>query len=65
MEPTPKAKLTRKLAGDCDDATCPAVWETDDPAMVGVQGQYLAEPGVGLGDGEAVVLLPKALLSGL
>lgn len=58
-------ELTRKLAGTCDDATCPTVWETDDPAMVAVQGAHLAQPGVGLSEGEAVVLVPKTLLTGL
>ena len=58
-------ELTRKLAGDCDDATCPAVWETSDPATVAIQGQHLAEPGVSLGEGETVVLIPSALLERL
>ena len=55
----------RKLAGDCDDATCPAVWETSDPATVAIQGQHLAEPGVSLAEGETVVLIPRTLLDWL
>lgn len=30
-------RLTHKLSG-CEDKTCPAVWATDDPEMVAVQG---------------------------
>jgi hypothetical protein len=58
-------ELTRKLAGTCDDATCPAVWETSDPETVAIQGPHLAEPGVSLGEGETVVLIPRALLERL
>ena len=58
-------ELTRKLAGTCDDATCPTVWETSDPATVAIQGPRLAEPGVNLPEGEAVVLIPRALLDRL
>ena len=58
-------ELLRKLAGTCDDATCPAVWETSDPAMVAIQGPHLAEPGVSMAEGEAVVLIPRALLDRL
>jgi hypothetical protein len=58
-------ELTRKLSDRCDDATCPAVWETSDPATVAIQGQHLAEPGVRLADGETVVLIPRSLLEGL
>ena len=62
-------RITRKLAG-CDDGTCPAVWETDDPAVIGVQGaeladaQALASAGP-VPPGERVVLIPRALLEGL
>ena len=58
-------ELIRKLAGTCDDATCPAVWETSDPETVAIQGPHLAEPGVNLPEGEAVVLVPRTLLKQL
>jgi hypothetical protein len=58
-------ELIRKLAGTCDDATCPAVWETSDPETVAIQGPHLAEPGVSMSEGEAVVLIPRTLLKGL
>lgn len=58
-------ELIRKLAGTCDDATCPAVWETSDPATIAIQGQHLAEPGVSMAEGETVVLVPRALLERL
>ncbi len=57
------AQLTRKLAGDCAGNQCPAVYETDDPELVGVQGTLHLEPGTPAH--EAVVLVPRRLLEGL
>lgn len=58
--------LTRKLSG-CDDGTCPAVWATDDPDLVAVQGAVLtdatslAEAGP-IPAHERIVLVPRAIL---
>jgi hypothetical protein len=30
-------KITRKTAGNCEDKTCPAVWDTTDPDWVGIR----------------------------
>ena len=61
-------RLTRKLSG-CDDGTCPAIWDTDDPQLVAVQGAILTDPQarVDLGEipaHEQVVLLPRKILDG-
>jgi hypothetical protein len=59
-------RLTHKHSG-CDDGTCPAIWDTDDPETVGIQGpalvdlQALADLG-SIPDHERVVLLPRGLL---
>jgi hypothetical protein len=60
--------LTRKHR-DCNDGTCPAIWDTDDPAVVGVQGTILTDPAALADAGplpshEQVVLLPRSLLMG-
>jgi hypothetical protein len=58
-------RITRKH-GECSDGTCPAVYDTDDPEMVGVQGAILTDAQA-LGDigeipaHESVVLLPRSL----
>ena len=59
-------RLTRKH-GDCDDGTCPAIWDTDDPQLVAVQGAILTDPQAcaDLGEipaHEQVVLLPRKIL---
>lgn len=59
-------RLTRKLGG-CKDSTCPAIYETDDPAMVAVQGSRLTDAAAlsDLGtvpDHETVVLIPRHIL---
>ena len=59
-------RLTKKH-GDCDDATCPAIWDTDDPQLVAVQGPALTDPEARADLGqvpahEQVVLLPRAIL---
>jgi hypothetical protein len=58
-------RITRKH-GECSDGTCPAVYDTDDPAMVGVQGAILrdAQALADIGEipaHENVVLLPRSL----
>ena len=58
--------LTRKH-GDCDDGTCPAIWDTDDPQLVAVQGAILTDPQARADLGEIpaheqVVLLPRKIL---
>jgi len=58
-------RITRKH-GECSDGTCPAIYDTDDPEMVGVQGSVLTDTQA-LGDigeipaHESVVLLPRSL----
>ena len=50
--------------GVCNDGTCPAIWDTDDPALVGVQGAVtpVRPPGTPVPPGEQVVLIPRELL---
>jgi hypothetical protein len=60
-------RLMRKLAG-CEDKTCPAVWATDQPGMVAVQGAKIVTTDRGaaeIPDHEDVVLVPADLLFGL
>jgi hypothetical protein len=60
-------RLTRKLAG-CEDKSCPAVWGTDQPGMVAVQGAKIpaSERAVAeMPDHEDMVLIPADLLFGL
>jgi hypothetical protein len=59
-------RLTEKH-GTCDDGTCPAIWDTDDPALIAVQGSALVDPEARADLGEIpaheqVVLLPRTLL---
>jgi len=60
-------RLTRKYGDGCNDGTCPAIYDTDDPELVAVQGstlidrEALADLGPIPGH-EQVVLLPRALL---
>ena len=58
-------RITRKH-GECSDGTCPAVYDTDDPEMVGVQGAILTDAQALSDIGEipaheSVVLLPRRL----
>lgn len=59
-------RLTKKH-GDCDDGTCPAMWDTDDPELVAIRGavltdaEALADAGPGAAH-ERVVLLPRSIL---
>jgi hypothetical protein len=62
-------RLTRKLRG-CDNGPCPAVYETDDPDTLAVQGARLAgDADLGifgpLPGHETVVLVPREMLEGL
>ncbi len=59
-------QFTRKHSG-CNDGTCPAIWDTDDPDLIGVQGAapHSASrwpPGVQVPPHEQVVLVPRDLL---
>ncbi len=58
--------ITRKY-GTCNDGTCPAIWDTDDPELIGVQGTTLTDPQAVADLGripghEQVVLIPRDLL---
>jgi len=58
-------RITRKHGG-CSDGTCPAIYDTDDPEVVAVQGATLTDAqalqDVGQVPGhESVVLLPRSL----
>lgn len=62
-------RLTRKLAGGCDNGPCPAVYETDDPSVLAVQGAKLTVDADLGGHGpvpghETVVLVPRQMLLG-
>ncbi len=51
----------------CSDATCPAIYDTDDPEMIGVQGAVLTDPqALGeIGDvppHETEILPPRSLI---
>ena len=47
-------RVTRKLRSTCSDGDCPAIWETTDPAIIGVQGEDPSEPGR-----ERIVFVPR------
>ena len=51
-------RITRKLAGTCDDDNCPTVWETTDPGLIAVTGDDIG------GGGERTVLIPRPLWEG-
>jgi len=58
-------RITRKY-GTCSDGTCPTIFDTDDPEIVGVQGTVLTDAqalaAVGeIPEHESVVLLPRSL----
>jgi hypothetical protein len=58
-------RITRKH-GVCSDGTCPAIYDTDDPELVAVQGSTLTDAQAlsDLGElpgHESVVLLPRSL----
>jgi hypothetical protein len=61
------ARITRKMAGGCEDRSCPALWQTDDPELTGVTIR-LPQPGDDLTtagqdvQGEITGFVPTALL---
>jgi hypothetical protein len=63
-------RLTQKHSG-CDDGTCPAFYDTDDPTIVAIQGSELADPTAladlgllgGTSPDERVILVPRSLLT--
>lgn len=63
-------RIIGKLGDDgCSDGTCPALWTTDDPELVAVQGATLIDPqalaDVGEVPGhESLVIVPRSLLAG-
>jgi hypothetical protein len=62
--------LTRKIAGTgCEDKTCPAIWETDQPGTLAVQGARLMPAQRGALEGvpadEDLVLIPADILARL
>jgi hypothetical protein len=60
------ARITRKIS-DCEDRSCPALWETDDPERVGVTitlpgpGDDLTAAGPDV-PGEITGFIPRSLL---
>lgn len=58
-------KLT-KLADECEDGTCPAVWAIDDSGNIIVQGYRVSDPEaldtMALPETETAVRIPLALL---
>jgi len=61
-------RIIRKLTGDCPDGTCPAVYATDNPEVLAVQGTALTDPqaiadtGAPVPGHESIVLIPRAVL---
>jgi hypothetical protein len=58
-------RITRRHGG-CSDGTCPAIYDTDDPEVVAVQGATLTDAAalrdIGTVPGhEGVVLLPRRI----
>jgi len=55
-----------RIHRDCNDGTCPAILDTDDPALIGVQGAVLTDPQarseLQIPGHEQVVLIPRRLL---
>jgi hypothetical protein len=62
----PVARITKKI-GSCEDRSCPALWETDDPERVGVTitlpgpGDDLTAAGSDV-PGEITGFIPRSLL---
>lgn len=59
--------IIAKHGNGCSDATCPAIYDTDDPGTVAFQGTALADPQAlhEIGEvppHEGVVLLPRSLI---
>ncbi len=62
-------RLTRKTGDGCNDGTCPTIYDTDDPELIGVQGATLIDPEAladagSIPDHEQIVVFPRALLLG-
>ena len=61
----PVARITRKIS-DCEDRTCPALWETDDPELTGIQGTLPAgddlQAAGEIPAHEGILFVPTALL---
>lgn len=62
--------LIRKIAGTgCEDKTCPAIWETDQPGTLAVQGARLTPAQrsalEGVPANEDLVLIPADILAAL
>ena len=60
------ARITKKIAGVCEDRTCPALWATDDPELTGVQGALPAGDDLRAAGKvpahEGILIIPTALL---
>jgi hypothetical protein len=61
-------RITAKISGGCAGKNCPAIWQTDDPGVIAVQGTLAsAESTQAAGeipDSETIVLIPASLLDG-
>ena len=61
------ARITRKTAAGCEDKSCPAVWDTENPEIVAVQGALPVATddltGAGTVPGhEGILFVPASLL---
>lgn len=60
-------KITMKLSGGCAGKNCPAIWETDTPGVIAVQGTLAApdslEAAGEMPGNESVVFVPAGLLA--
>jgi hypothetical protein len=61
-------RLTKQIRG-CEDRSCPAVYETDDPDILAVQGTWLTpDQQTAAGDvpaHEGIVAIPREMLHNL
>jgi hypothetical protein len=61
----PVARITRKII-DCEDRSCPALWETDDPELTAIQGTLPAgddlQAAGQIPAHEGILFVPTALL---
>jgi len=59
------AVVTSTLLSGCNDGTCPAIFKTSDPDVVGVRGLEVSpadSAAVQRAPGETIVFLPRAVL---
>ena len=60
-------KITTKTSGGCAGKNCPAIWETDTPGLIAVQGMLAPaaslEAAGEMPADESVVFVPASLLS--